>query len=210
MKKVFFILIPAVILSLLSCSPKKPAEEKKSAIDTIPTMVMQIQKCTRLYTAEAHVHKIITHDDQFKIKGSFLKHEFNIPVPGSNRKVAIPMDATIKAYVDFQGFSDRNVSRKGDKIEIILPDPKMVLTGTRIDHKKLKTVCFTHPQQLLRCRTHPTGTAGQREHHPRYSQPRPDGAGSRQCSQHPHPDAQADGFPGREHSDQLPQEVHPR
>ena len=52
MKKVFFILIPAVILSLLSCSPKKPAEEKKSAIDTIPTMVMQIQKCTRLYTAE--------------------------------------------------------------------------------------------------------------------------------------------------------------
>ena len=39
MKKVFFILIPAVILSLLSCSPKKPAEEKKSAIDTIPTMV---------------------------------------------------------------------------------------------------------------------------------------------------------------------------
>ena len=28
MKKVFFILIPAVILSLLSCSPKKPAEEK--------------------------------------------------------------------------------------------------------------------------------------------------------------------------------------
>lgn len=124
MKKVFFILIPAVILSLLSCSPKKPAEEKKSAIDTIPTMVMQIQKCTRLYTAEAHVHKIITHDDQFKLKGSFLKHEFNIPVPGSNRKVAIPMDATIKAYVDFQGFSERNVSRKGDKIEIILPDPK--------------------------------------------------------------------------------------
>ena len=138
MKKVFFILIPAVILSLLSCSPKKPAEEKKSAIDTIPMMVMQIQKCTRLYTAEAHVHKIITHDDQFKLKGSFLKHEFNIPVPGSNRKVAIPLDATIKAYVDFQGFSDRNVSRKGDKIEIILPDPKMVLTSTRIDHKKLK------------------------------------------------------------------------
>ena len=30
------------------------------------------------------------------------------------------------------------MSRKGDKIEIILPDPKMVLTRTRIDHKKLK------------------------------------------------------------------------
>ncbi len=144
MKKVFFILIPAVILSLLSCSPKKPAEEKKSAIDTIPTMVMQIQKCTRLYTAEAHVHKIITHDDQFKLKGSFLKHEFNIPVPGSNRKVAIPMDATIKAYVDFQGFSDRNVSRKGDKIEIILPDPKMVLTRHPNRPQETETVCFTH------------------------------------------------------------------
>ena len=123
-----------MILAFSACSKKQPTEEKANVIDTIPVMVMQIQKCSRLYTAEAHVHKIITHDDQLNLKGSFMKKDFNIHIPGSNRKVAIPMDATIKAYVDFEGFSQKNVSRKGDKIEIILPDPKLVLTSSKIDH----------------------------------------------------------------------------
>lgn len=127
-----------MILTFSACSQKQPTEEKANVIDTIPVMVMQIQKCSRLYTAEAHVHKIITHDDQLNLKGSFMKKDFNIHIPGSNRKVAIPMDATIKAYVDFEGFSQKNVSRKGDKIEIILPDPKLVLTSSKIDHKAVK------------------------------------------------------------------------
>lgn len=127
-----------MILAFSACSQKQPTEEKTNVIDTIPVMVMQIQKCSRLYTAEAHVHKIITHDDQLNLKGSFMKKDFNIHIPGSNRKVAIPMDATIKAYVDFEGFSQKNVSRKGDKIEIILPDPKLVLTNSKIDHKAVK------------------------------------------------------------------------
>ena len=127
-----------MILVFSACSQKQPTEEKANVIDTIPVMVMQIQKCSRLYTAEAHVHKIITHDDQLNLKGSFMKKDFNIHIPGSNRKVAIPMDATIKAYVDFEGFSQKNVSRKGDKIEIILPDPKLVLTNSKIDHEAVK------------------------------------------------------------------------
>lgn len=127
-----------MILAFSACSQKQPTEEKANVIDTIPVMVMQIQKCSRLYTAEAHVHKIITHDDQLNLKGSFMKKDFNIHIPGFNRKVAIPMDATIKAYVDFEGFSQKNVSRKGDKIEIILPDPKLVLTSSKIDHKAVK------------------------------------------------------------------------
>ena len=104
----------------------------------IPVMVMQIQKCNRLYTAEAHVHKIITHDDQLNLKGSLFKKDFNIHVPGSNRKVAIPMDATLKAYVDFSGFSAKNVNRQGDKIEIILPDPKVMLTSSKINHEGVR------------------------------------------------------------------------
>lgn len=138
MKKLLNIILSAMILVFSACSQKQPTEEKANVIDTIPVMVMQIQKCSRLYTAEAHVHKIITHDDQLNLKGSFMKKDFNIHIPGSNRKVAIPMDATIKAYVDFEGFSQKNVSRKGDKIEIILPDPKLVLTNSKIDHKAVK------------------------------------------------------------------------
>lgn len=138
MKKLLNIILSAMILVFFACSQKQPTEEKANVIDTIPVMVMQIQKCSRLYTAEAHVHKIITHDDQLNLKGSFMKKDFNIHIPGSNRKVAIPMDATIKAYVDFEGFSQKNVSRKGDKIEIILPDPKLVLTNSKIAHKAVK------------------------------------------------------------------------
>ena len=143
MKKVLFIILSAMVFTFSSCSQKK-TEEKAKVIDTIPMMVMQIQKCSRLYTAEVHVHKIVTHDDQLKLKGSFLKKAFNIEVPGSNRKVAIPMDATLKAYVDFKDFSQKNVSRKGDKIEIILPDPKVMLTSSKIDHDGVKQyVAFT-------------------------------------------------------------------
>ena len=137
MRKALFTLLAASLVALSSCSEKK-TEEKAEAIDTIPMMVMQIQKCSRLYTAEAQVHKIVTHDDQLKLKGTFLKQDFNISVPGSNRKVAIPMNITLKAYIDFKDFSAKNVSRKGDKIEIILPDPKVTLTSSKIDHDGVK------------------------------------------------------------------------
>lgn len=132
-----------MVIVFSSCSQKK-TEEKVEVIDTIPVMVMQIQKCSRLYTAEVHVHKIVTHDDQIKLKGSFLKKTFHIEVPGSNRKVAIPMDATLKAYIDFKDFSAKNVNRKGEKIEIVLPDPKVMLTSSKIDHDGIKQfVSFT-------------------------------------------------------------------
>ena len=137
MKKVLFLILTVITTSLFSCSQNK-TEDKVEVIDTIPVMVMQVQKCNRLYTAEMQVHKIITHDDQIKLSGSFLKKAFNIEVPGSNRKVAIPMDATLKAYIDFNDFSSKNINRKGEKIEIILPDPKIMLTSSKIDHEGVK------------------------------------------------------------------------
>ena len=136
MKNIYKVVFLALLI-LASCGHKKTVEQAKP-VDTIPLMVMQIQKCSRLYTAEAHIHKIVTHDDQIKLKGSFLRQDFDIAVPGSSRKVAIPMDATVKAYVDFKDFSAKNVSRHGGKIEIILPDPKVTLTATKIDHDGVK------------------------------------------------------------------------
>ena len=138
MKKILLFIITASIFTFSSCYQKEQKQGKEQVSDTIPMMVMQIQKCNRLYTAEAHVHKIITHDDQLNLKGSFFRKNFNIHVTGSNRKVAIPMNATIKASVDFQGLSNQNVLRKGDKIEIILPDPKLTLTSSKIDHNAVK------------------------------------------------------------------------
>ena len=122
-----------------SCGNKgKKQQEQTVVIDTIPMMIMQIQKCSKLYTAEYKVHKIVTHTDQLKLKGSILQQVFNIQLPIGDRKVAIPMDATLKASVDFSQFSANNIRRNGQKIEIILPDPEVTMTSSRIDHENIK------------------------------------------------------------------------
>ncbi len=104
----------------------------------MPMLVMQVQKCSRLYTAEFKVHKIVTHDDEVRMKGKILKHDYDIALPVGCRKVAIPMDATVKAYVDFSDFSAKSIVRNGRKIEIILPDPRVQLTATKINHQEIK------------------------------------------------------------------------
>ncbi len=128
----------ALILPLIIACSGKQTQKKTLAVDTIPMMVMQIQQCSRLYTAEVQVHKIVTHDDTKRISGKILQQSFSIDLPLGRRKVAIPMDATLKAYVDFEGFSADHVHQNGRKIEITLPDPKVTLTGTRINHNDVK------------------------------------------------------------------------
>lgn len=127
----------SIFMLCCSCSRHK-TEQETVTIDTIPMMVMQIQKCSKLYTTEYKVHKIITHDDKMKLNGSFMKKDFSINLPLGSRKIAIPMDATLKAYIDFADFNEDNVKRQGDKIEIILPDPHVTLTSTRINHDEIK------------------------------------------------------------------------
>ena len=136
MYKMFFMAL-ALAFGAVACSDKK-AGPAKEAVDTVPMMVTQLKKCSRLYTTEIRVHKIITHNDEKTLKGSFLGNKFNINLPLSKRQVAIPMEATLKAYVDFSQFSESNVKRRGERIEITLPDPQVELTGTRIDHKGIR------------------------------------------------------------------------
>lgn len=130
--------ISLMLLLLTACGGNKKAGRKAEPLDTIPMMVMQIQKCSKLYTAEYHLHKIVTHDDQMRLKGTFLAQEFDITLPFGNRRIAIPMNATMKAYIDFSDFSEKNVRRLGKKIEIMLPDPKVELTQSKIDHQEIK------------------------------------------------------------------------
>ena len=83
-------------------------------IDTVPMLITQIKKCSRLYTTEMKVHKIVTHDDVVKLQGKLLKQNIDIKLPMGERKVAIPIDATLKAYIDFSDFSERNIERTAD------------------------------------------------------------------------------------------------
>lgn len=133
-----FILFLAIISMASSCSSEQTEETEPVVTDTLPSLIMQIQKTSRLYTTEYHIHKIVTHDDVVRLKGNFLSKDFDIPLPLGERKVAIPMDATLKAYIDFSDFSEKNIERHGDKITILLPDPKITLTSSKINQKEIK------------------------------------------------------------------------
>ena len=107
-------------------------------IDTVPMLIMQVQKCSKLYTAEYRVHKIVTHDDALRLKGSLLKKQFDIKLPMADRKIAIPIDAKLKAYIDFSDFSEKDIERDGKKITIVLPDPQVSMTSSKIDQKNVR------------------------------------------------------------------------
>lgn len=143
MRKTLIILMLFTAAFFSSCRKEKTAAST-GTVDTIPMLIMQIKKCSRLYTTEYHIHKIITHDDKISLKGKFFKKEYDIDLPLGKRKIAIPIDATVKAYIDFEGFSDANVEKSNDKINIILPDPKITITGTTVNHDEIKEyVAFT-------------------------------------------------------------------
>ena len=121
----------------VSCSSRSGETER--AVDTLQVLVTQIQQCSRLYTAEYQIHKIVTHDDVLRLQGQLTGQDYDVSLPLlGDRKIAIPIDATLKAYIDFDGFSAENVERDGTKITITLPDPKVKLTSTKVDHRNVK------------------------------------------------------------------------
>lgn len=126
------------VLILTACTDGDKATQTAKPVDTIPVMVMQIRKCSKLYTAEYRVRKIVTHDDDVRLKGSMFNQKFDFSMPLSSRKIAIPMEAKLKAYIDFGSFSEQNIAISGDKVEITLPDPRVELTSSRIDHDRIK------------------------------------------------------------------------
>jgi len=116
-----------------------PGTQHQQANDAPSVELIQtISHTPKLATTEYHLHKLITHDDAWRLKGRLLNRSFNVQVPLGDRKIAIPMDAKVKAYIDFSTFSERNIERSGDHLTIILPDPELVLTSTRIDQQAVK------------------------------------------------------------------------
>ena len=116
-------------LILMACSGhKKDRAEEQARKDNV-NLVLRVSRQNRLYTAEYQVHKIVTHDDLLHLKGTILGFEYDQKFSLGDRKVAIPIDVTLKSYVDFSNFTERNVERTGDFIHITLPDPRIVITA---------------------------------------------------------------------------------
>jgi hypothetical protein len=120
----------------ISSSAEK-VEEKKDSVAG-PTLIMQLQRCSRLSTAEVKLHKIITHDDEMKLSGKLMGKELSVNIPAGKRKVAIPLYATVKASIDLAKVTDEDIVREGDKITIYLPEPEVEITETHIDHEGVR------------------------------------------------------------------------
>ena len=137
-KSILFFAFVSLFLGACSDGNKNQDVTTAQSIDTVPMLIMQVQKCSKLYTSEFKVHKIVTHDDVIRLRGSLLQQAYNIKIPLGERKIAIPMDATLKAYIDFSQFSEKNIEKHGNKITILLPDPKVTMTSSKIDRKNVR------------------------------------------------------------------------
>ncbi len=132
--------------TMAACSTDEKKQEEINR-NSLPQLINQIQRCSKLYTTEVKAHKIITYYDNKSISGSVLGMKINTELPMSGRKIAIPLDATLKAYIDLSNFNEFNVSLNGDKMEIMLPEPGVELTSSKVDHKNIR-----HHVDLLRGR----------------------------------------------------------
>lgn len=138
MKRIIILIMMLTTLLMTGCKSENGDTTQVIVTDTVPSLVIQIQKCARLYTTEYHIHKIVTHNDILKLKGNILRKDIDIKLPLGERKIAFPMDATLKAYIDFSDFSESNIERSGEKITILLPDPKVVMTSSKINRNEVK------------------------------------------------------------------------
>lgn len=136
MKTTFYFVI-VLCLSLLSACRGEETQAEVVRVDTL-SLVMQVKECARLYTAEYEVHKLVLKDDPLRVKGNLFQRAFDVKVPIGERKVMIPLNVTLKAYIDFTGFDEKNVLRSGDRIVVTLPDPRVVVTSSRINHDEVK------------------------------------------------------------------------
>lgn len=135
MRGLSYFMAVMLLFGVFSCGK---SERDVGGVDSLPMLITKIRSTSRLYTTDYKVHKIVTHNDELKFEGSLFGHEFSIPIPAGERKIAIPMDVTLKGYIDFEGFSEDNVRRDSNRIELILPDPEVALTSSRIDHDRVQ------------------------------------------------------------------------
>ena len=134
----FFALLLIVFFTKKCISSSTEKEEERTDSVPRPTLIMQLQRCSRLNTAEIKLHKIITHDDEMKLSGKLMGKELSVNIPAGKRKVAIPLYATVKASIDLGKMTDDDIVREGDKITIYLPQPDVEITETHIDHEGVR------------------------------------------------------------------------
>lgn len=136
---IYVALLHTWVFCFTSCHKQNKANDAthaaQSAVDTTALMVMRVKSCARLYTAEMQIHKLVTHTDEPRLKGKVLGMAIDLPARMGDRRIAIPIDVTLKAYIDFANFTASNLQRTDSTLIITLPDPHVVITSTRVDNQ---------------------------------------------------------------------------
>ncbi len=134
-KNLINLLLLLMVVLVTACKSNRDAELQAKTKD----IVTQISKQSRLYTTEYMVHKIVTHKDMERLKGTFFGKNFNQDVTVGDRKIAIPIDVTLQAYIDFSTISENNLVVSDTMLTITLPDPKVLITSSKVDNEGIKT-----------------------------------------------------------------------
>lgn len=130
--------IALLTLILAACGgevPPSPTADAASAekVDTLAQLIHSVRLQSRLHTAEMEVHKVVLFTDDSAWGGRLLR----LRLPGY-RKVAIPIDVTVKGSIDFSLFSALNLTRSDSLLIVTLPDPQLQVTASRIDHAAIR------------------------------------------------------------------------
>jgi hypothetical protein len=124
------------------CTSGASDGEAKDSLDVADTMdlILSVRQTSRLYTAEYRVHKIVTYEDVRHLSATVLGHKYQAPISLGDRKIAIPIDVTLRAYVDFSTFSESQIERSADgrHLHVTLSDPKVIVTSSRVDHEQTR------------------------------------------------------------------------
>lgn len=139
-KSITSIILPVLLCVVLlpGCEGENHAAKTDAPVDTLQVLLLKAQQCSRLYTTEFHIHKIVTYDDIIQVKGKLFNQDYSFRLPIGDRKIAFPIDATLKGYIDMEELTAKNFIRDGERITIILPAPKVMLTASKIDQKNVK------------------------------------------------------------------------
>ena len=129
MKRINLLFAISIACLLWGCS-----SSSKKGVDIL---IPNITNCAKLHTAQYNVHKILTYEDLQKLEANILTEKISIPIPGE-RKLVIPIDAVVSAYIDLSTFGKENISINGEKVEVTLPNPQIVLSSAKIDYKNEK------------------------------------------------------------------------
>ncbi len=135
--RLFLTIFILASLLIAGCSTSKSDTEP----DVVEDATMKIKNTDRLYTTEFAVKKIVTYDDVVRLKGKLFGKDISLKVPLPERKIALPMEARFKVYVDFTDFSSDNIVISADdqkSVRVILPDPRIELVSTTADFRNMK------------------------------------------------------------------------